>query len=66
MAAAAITNVQVGDWVRFYRNGQMVIGVVQYIAEKSALLGTDLFTDQGSVDVKHVLEIRRAVDQGGQ
>lgn len=49
--------VNVGDWVRFYQNGIMVIGVVQYV-QKDLLGYWVAKTDIGSVDVRYVLEKR--------
>lgn len=49
----------VGDWVRFYRDGALVIGVVQY-RRKQELYPTEmeLLTDIGAVNEKHVQERR--------
>ena len=49
--------VKVGDWVRFYEGGILVIGVVQYI-EKDLLGYTIVKTDIGSVDIRYILEVR--------
>lgn len=58
-------NVNVGDWVRFYRYGQFVIGVVQYIRQKPVCAWElEVHTDVGSVDVESILEIRRATVKG--
>lgn len=54
--------IQVGDWVRFYQNGLLVIGVVQYIEEPGSL-GSVISTDIGSVYDKYVIELRRAGQQ---
>jgi hypothetical protein len=51
--------VKVGNWVRFYRSGILVIGVVQYIHPPK--LGFTFFrvdTDQGTIDSESILEIR--------
>ena len=48
-----------GDWIRFYQNGTMVIGVVQYTWEETGAtryLGTDV----GTVCTDDVLEHRPA------
>lgn len=48
-----------GDWVRFYRNGVLVLGVVQYVKERR--LGSysrEVCTDIGSVEDTDVLEAR--------
>lgn len=46
-----------GDWVRFYSAGKLVIGVVQYTAERHG--SKYLCTDVGEVEANTVLEIRR-------
>lgn len=51
--------IDVGDWVRFYQNGTLVIGVVQYIG-KDRLGYQELATDQGTVCVESVREVRKA------
>lgn len=51
--------IQVGDWVRFYRNGTLVIGVVEYVT-KNVLGGIELHTDEGTTNPEYVLEMRRA------
>ena len=52
---------QVGDWIRFYQNGRLVIGVVEYIT-KGRLLGSvndeELCTTSGTVNADQVLEKR--------
>ena len=49
-----------GDWVRFYRNAEMIIASVQYIAVESKYYPceTQLQTDRGAVYVSDVLEAR--------
>lgn len=54
------TTASVGDWVRFYQNGNIVIGSVQYIETAGVIGTTVLKTDVGAVEEKHVLEIRGA------
>lgn len=49
--------VKVGDWVRFYQCGKLVIGVVQYI-EKDLLGYMIAKTDIGQVDCRYILEAR--------
>lgn len=51
--------IRVGDWVRFYRSGQMVIGEVRYIIPRQPWerSGT-LATDAGTVAADAVLEVR--------
>ena len=52
---------QVGDWIRFYQNGKLVIGVVEYIT-KDRLLGSvndeELCTTSGTVNADQVVEKR--------
>lgn len=50
--------VQIGDWVRFYRNGALVIGIVNYRRRDEFLGHWILSTDAGEVDADDVLEIR--------
>lgn len=53
-------NVRAGDWVRFYRNGKLVIGAVDYVYNKSVYpYGLEAATDRGTVLCKDVLEVRR-------
>lgn len=52
------TEIKVGDWVRFYRNGDLVIGVVEYIAKEDVLGHIELSTTAGPVDTDRVLEWR--------
>ena len=49
----------VGDWVRFYHGGRLVIGVVQYL-EPAPLLKhlQEIMTDAGSVNARYILEVR--------
>jgi len=54
-----MTNIQVGDWVRFYRGGVMVTGVVEYVTKHSVLNKYNLCTDVGSVDTESILEVRK-------
>lgn len=49
-----------GTWVRFYREGRMVIGVVEY-THKSIIGTLTLATDAGEVEADSVLESRQAV-----
>jgi hypothetical protein len=55
--------VQPGDWVRFYQNGSLVIGVVEYVrpVEYDFLSHKwEIDTDVGSTTEKAVREMRRA------
>jgi hypothetical protein len=49
---------KVGDWVRFYRNGTLDIGVVCYVRKNDLLQTEDYLTDQGSVHESQILEVR--------
>lgn len=51
-------DIRQGDWVRFYQNGIMVIGVVQYII-KDITSYRQVCTDIGTVSLDNVLEYRR-------
>ena len=53
-----IMNIKVGDWIRFYQGGVLVIGVVQYV-EKDLLGYMIANTDIGPIDSRYVLEVRR-------
>lgn len=48
-----------GDWVRFYQNGKLVIGRVEYITKDSGYWEPAVHTDIGSVMHKNILEVRR-------
>lgn len=52
---------KVGDWVRFYRNGALVIGIVSY-RRRGAFARDEwiLSTDAGEVNESDVLEVRRS------
>lgn len=56
---------KVGDWVRFYRNGELVIGVIQYIQKDSLTGKPELCTDSGVVegDASAIMEIRSCPEQ---
>ena len=47
-----------GDWVRFYRAGNLVIGVVQYV--KMEFCYEYYQTDTGTVREDSVLEVRQS------
>ena len=52
-----------GDWVRFYRDGNLVIGVVQYVLDNDIGLssrGREVCTDNGSTGESYLLEVRPA------
>ena len=56
------TNVKPGDWVRFERDGKVVIGVVLYVdsALKKYPYETQAITDVGRVRLTAILERRAA------
>lgn len=49
-----------GDWVRFYRGGELIIACVQYILEEEKHYPFDkqLCTDKGCVSLSDVMEAR--------
>lgn len=50
---------QVGDWVRFYQGGKLVVGVVGYIRDANHYpWGSELCTDVGTVNISDVLEVK--------
>lgn len=53
------SRITIGDWVRFYEAGRIVIGEVRYIRTRTGGY-VDLLTDVGSVSADMVLEMRRA------
>lgn len=53
------TDTGIGDWVRFYQNGRLVIGVVMYRTEAQWSCEPEFCTDVGTVAVKNVLETRK-------
>lgn len=56
--------IQTGDWVRFYRNGDLVIGIVAYVSKpKSGFLCFEVHTDKGSISNDNILEVRRGSNQ---
>jgi hypothetical protein len=50
--------IKVGDWVRFYSNGKLVIGVVNYIGRESTRGDIEVMTDIGAIDSESILEAR--------
>lgn len=56
-------DIKVGDWVRFYVNGHLVIGQVEYISKRRSWESWDsICTTEGSVSADYVLEVRRGKD----
>ena len=51
--------VAIGDWVRFYSNGALKIGVVNYIKQHEILDEREIQTDAGCVDEDDILEVRK-------
>lgn len=52
---------KVGDWVRFYQNEKMVIGVVQYVRTGKCYEAEQIIdTDVGGTDSSEVMEVRHA------
>lgn len=50
-----------GDWVRFYRAGSLVIGIVAYVRKDDRYPFSErALTDAGSVPVDSILEVRHA------
>ena len=49
--------VEIGDWVRFYNGGKLVIGVVEYVRKK--VIHVEYCTDAGTVHEDSVLEVRK-------
>lgn len=52
-------DIKPGDWVRFYRNAELVIGVVQYVGTESYPRKQPIYTDVGSTMSEYVLEVKR-------
>jgi len=50
--------VGVGDWVRFYQNGNLVLGVAEYISEEQGQFGYSVYTNIGQVMSDNILESR--------
>jgi hypothetical protein len=50
-------NFEIGSWVRFYNNGRLVIGVVQYY-DRNILGHIEYMTDIGTIDERYILESR--------
>ena len=52
----------VGDWVRFYNGGELVIGQVEYIVKDRYTFGYSLSTTAGGISLDYVLEVRKRND----
>lgn len=56
-----IRSMKPGDWVRFYREGRLVIGEVRYVHEREAgRTWYNVSTDAGPTADNAILEIRRS------
>lgn len=58
-------DVKPGDWVRFYSNGKLVIGVVQY-PPHSETVSLYVDTDVGMTPLSSIREVRRAPQEDSQ
>lgn len=48
-----------GDWVQFYKNGQLVVGVVHYLHDDCWPRAQYVSTDIGKTCCHNILEMRR-------
>ena len=55
-----MTEIYVGDWVRFYLLGQFTIAEVRYIKHGGHPDGDRFCTDQGEIRRDDILEVRHA------
>ena len=53
-------NIQVGDWVSFYSNGTIVIGMVIYVVKDLYRNKYNCYTNVGIVNEDNVLEVRKS------
>ena len=56
------SEIELGDWVRFEKNGSLVIGIVQYIIEypkNQPLEFREAVTDHGRIFLSSILEVRK-------
>ena len=49
---------QIGDWISFYQNGNIVIGIVMYIKKDKYIKKFKYCTHVGEVAQENILEIR--------
>jgi len=64
-----VYQIEPGDWVRFYNNGKLVIGQVEYVMKERiptltsfdtpVQSGFEVKTDIGSVNSGYILEVRK-------
>lgn len=52
-------DVEPGDWVKFYRNGQFKIAQVEYI-RSDHVSGYQALTHEGAINTDSILEVRGA------
>lgn len=52
--------IKIGDWVRFYRGGNLLIGVVEYFSQHEiGMRKVDrIYTNIGSIDFDSIIEVR--------
>ena len=55
-------NISEGDWVRFRRDGRLVIGVVSYIKTHRYTHEKVIETDIGAIEFNDVMEVRKRGD----
>lgn len=54
--------VKKGDWIRFYRGEELVIGVVEYLTRHPVLRHTQVATNIGTIRPDDILEVRSKND----
>jgi len=52
-----------GDWISFYRNGQVAIEEVTHVRADPRPQNTECFTKSGSVVMPGILELRRKAEE---
>lgn len=57
------SEIQPGDWVRFYRDGRLVLAEVKYTKQMNYSADYMIYTDVGATEGKSVLECRRAATE---
>ena len=53
-----IDTITIGSWVRFWRNGRLELGVVQYPPHQDSLGAWLIDTDKGRTSLDDVVEVR--------
>ena len=56
----AMTDIYIGDWVRFYLLGQFTIAEIRYVKHGLSAKEDFFCTDQGEVRRADILEVRHA------